>query len=179
MKFLISFALLAASLLGQPQGPITTRSDGPAGDWHSKRYYAPTSTTFYICYARPVRSTVAQTGISNAASAVFTVSGGHGLSLYSVPVMTITGGTGLWVGVNGVYQATIIDSTTFSIPVDSTLFSTITGTVVVTTTAPRENQPIWSVKKIQSDSSGNPLAELWAVGGASNVCSSPATLSYQ
>lgn len=178
MKFLISI-LLATSLYAQTVGTAITASDGPPTDWHSKRYSAPSTDVLIICYARPRLSTITQTSISTAATAVVTVSGGHGLSLDSAPNVTITGGTGLWAGINGFYKATVTGTTTFTIPVDSSLFSTVSGTIVITTRAPRENQAIWSVKKLKFDSTGNPKTELWADGGSSNTCVAPETLSFQ
>jgi hypothetical protein len=178
MKILITF-LMAVSLYAQAVGTAVTTSDGPPTDWHSKRYFAPSSTVTIICYARPRLSTITYNSISNAAAAVITVSGGHGLSTDSAPEVTISGGTGAWVGINGVHKTTVINSTTFSVPVDSTLFSTVTGTVVITTRAPRENQAIWSVKKIVLDSSGGPKAEFWASNGSNNACVSPEALAFQ
>lgn len=170
---------MAVSLYAQTLGAPITTSDGPPADWHSKRYSAPSPTVTIICYARPRLSTITHNSISNAAAAVITVSGGHGLSTDSAPEVTISGGTGVWVAINGVFKATVINSTTFSVPVDTSSLSTVTGTVVITTRAPRENQAIWSVKKIVLDSSGGPKAELWASNGSSNTCVSPEALAFQ
>jgi hypothetical protein len=44
--------------------------------------------------------------------------------------VSIVGGTGAWAAVNGAFIVTVISATTFSIPVNSTAFGALAGTVV-------------------------------------------------
>jgi hypothetical protein len=66
------------------------------------------------------------TGISNAAAAVFTKAT-HGL--VNGNTIAVRGGTGLWSGINGNFAVTVLSTSTFSIPVNSTSFGTLTGEV--------------------------------------------------
>lgn len=52
--------------------------------------------------------------------------------------ITITGGTGAWAAINGTWPVIVISATTFSIPVNSTAFGALAGTIVATssTTSP-------------------------------------------
>lgn len=64
--------------------------------------------------------------ISNAAAAVFTKAG-HGLT--TGRTIEISGGTSAWVPINGTRVVTVIDANNFSVPVDSTAFGAVSGTV--------------------------------------------------
>jgi hypothetical protein len=57
--------------------------------------------------------------------------------------------------------------------VNSTSFSTVTGTLVYTTFAPRTNQPVWSVLLYSYDGSGDLIFSAWLGGNATfnNLCS--------
>ena len=72
----------------------------------------------------------AGTSISAAtnASPVVLTSTGHGLNTGAS--VTISGATGSWTPINGTSTITKIDANSFSIPVDSTAFGALTGTVV-------------------------------------------------
>lgn len=133
-----------------------------------------------FCQARSLQPSKARMSIASATTAnpvVFTVSGGHGFDTSSLPLVTLSGGTGNWTAVNGTFTATIINTTTFSIPVNSTSFGSLAGTVVLETNAPLLTQSVWSVKKFTYDGSNNLI---WSgfVGGSSaerNTCSAAPT----
>jgi hypothetical protein len=72
------------------------------------------------------------TAASNADPAVLT-SAAHGLA--TGDRIAVTGATGLWAPLNGTWPITRVDEDTFSVPVDSTGFDDLTGTVVATTTS--------------------------------------------
>lgn len=108
----------------------------------------------YICYAKSVVTTgqraatyVAISGVSKAAAAVVT-SAAHGFPAGSRPQVTISGATGTgWTGINGTWTATVTGVDTFTIPVNSTGFDVLAGTVLFKTTAPRTVMYEWKVKK--------------------------------
>lgn len=172
-------ALLLAPIAGAQSGLPTLHSDGPPFD-RNTRYMYESGTDLYICQSKAYApSTVlTQTAISNAAAAVFTVTN-HGLHLSSNPNVTVTGGTGGWAAINGTHRATVIDANTFSVPVNSSTLGAVTGTVVVTTNAPRTSQAIWTVLKVVSNASNKAIASMWAAGGDTLVCDNRTSLSYQ
>lgn len=69
---------------------------------------------------------------TNANPVVFTTTTHY---LTSGQQVKITGGTGAWAAVNGTFAVTVISPTTFSIPVNSTAFGALAGSVVVTVPA--------------------------------------------
>jgi hypothetical protein len=115
--------------------------------------YSGTDLT-YICYARSVATTgyrastfVSISGVSKATAAVVT-SAAHGFPAGSRPSVTISGATGTgWTAINAAFTATVTGVDTFTIPVNSTGFGTLGGTVVFKTTAPRTVMPEWKIKK--------------------------------
>lgn len=124
------------------------------------------------CYARSIvttglraANTVAISGVSKAAAAVVT-STAHGFAASSRPSVKISGATGTgWTGINGAWTATITGVDTFTIPIDSSGFGTLAGTVVFTTTAPRAGVPEWKVMELVYDGSNNLIWTGW-LGGA-------------
>ena len=127
----------------------------------------------YVCYSPSVLTTgtrpsisVAISAATNASPVVFT-STGHGFNINSRPQVTISGATGSWTPVNGIFTATIIDANTFSIPMNSTGFSTLTGTLVFTTTAPRLTVQEWTVLLYAYDGSGNLISKTSLAGSNS------------
>lgn len=83
--------------------------------------------------AAPTLVAVASVSISSATNAnpvVFTTATNHYLT--SGQRITISGATGSWVPVNGSFVVTVISATTFSIPVDSSGFGALTGTLIIT-----------------------------------------------
>jgi len=174
MKTLILFIAMAPAFAQNCQ--IGSPSTKPATGCQGVYGYSGTNLV-YICQARsvqPTASTMTVASASNANPVVFTISGGHGFDLSSLPIVTISGGTGNWTAVNGTRTATIINSTTFSVPVNSTSLGALAGTVIVSTYAPLTTQSVWSVMKLVYDGSNSMI---WSgfVGGSPaerNTCSS-------
>lgn len=73
---------------------------------------------------------VGLTSATNANPVVFTTTVPH--HFVTGTVITISGGTGAWAGVNGVFTVTVTGASTFSIPVDSTGFGAVAGTIKFT-----------------------------------------------
>lgn len=73
---------------------------------------------------------VGLTSATNANPVVFTTTVPH--HFRSGMSITISGGTGAWVAVNGVFTVTVTGASTFSIPVDSTAFGAVAGTIKFT-----------------------------------------------
>lgn len=154
-------------------------------------------TTTYICYARSnqantVISAVAVSSVSNANPGVVTATA-HGFDTRSTPTVRITGATGGWTGLNGVWTATITGANTFTVPVDTSGFGAFAGQVIaIATLAPRLNLNVWAIRKIEDDGAGNlwigwagrtagaAATNLTAAGyGFDKACSSRTTYSYQ
>lgn len=177
-------AFLFTGPVGRAQdGPNVTLTDSPPPrGWEQVINYTGNNATS-ICYSPSTLTTglraatrVSISAATNASPVVFT-STGHGFALSARPQVTVSGATGGWTGVNGTRTATVIDANTFSIPVDSTGFGALTGTVVFTTTAPRSAQPEWAVKIITYDGSNNAIWIGWLNGTAAvnQKCSEAAT----
>ena len=161
------FVAFCACIFAQ-EGSQTNETAGPPLRSYQKIYGYSGSNLVYICMAPSVvsdrsRTSVSITAASNAGSVSFT-STGHGFDTNSRPKVTISGGTGNWAAVNGTFTATVTSANAFTIPVDSTAFGALTGTLVFTTTAPRTGQPEWSVKLYRYDGSSNLVWEGWLSG---------------
>lgn len=175
MKTILAALLFAASLFGQG-GQLVTVGDaeGPAYSYHFG--YSGTSL-LYVCKALSFVSTGTRTAtfvsisaVSKAAAAVVT-STGHGFQVPgtagggSRPKVAISGATGTgWPAINSTWTATVIDANTFSIPIDSSGFGTLAGTVVFNTTAPRLTVAEWSVKKLIYDATPLLIDTYWLNG---------------
>jgi len=72
-------------------------------------------------------------GISNAAAAVFTQNG-HGLSTGNV--IAVRGGLVGWAGINGNHSITVTSANTFTVPINSTGFGTLTGSITYSDYSP-------------------------------------------
>lgn len=179
MRFIL---LLLAACAVQAQNDVIISQKSPSAGYQFIMGYSGTNL-LYICRAASIQPTSPSISIASATQAnpaVFTISGGHGFDASALPIVTVSGGTGNWTAVNGSFTATIISSTEFSIPVNSTTFGAVSGTLVFTTRAPRTTSPIWSVQKFVYDGSNNAIWSGW-VGGVSsfvNTCSS-APAQYQ
>lgn len=141
------------------------QSDGPPSGASIQTVYVYSgSNVIGICWSkslpdnsRPRTATVAISAVSKANPAVVT-STGHGLALLTLPQVTISGATGTgWTALNATWTATVIDADTFSIPIDSSGFGTLAGTVVFRTSAPRQTIAEWAV---QSLSYGGPSSSI-------------------
>ena len=117
--------------------------------------------------AAPGEFTVADHGWYRASSVFDT--GGY------TPKVTIAGGTGNWAAVNGSWSVLPTSTTTFRIQkTDGTQLSTsgfgaVTGTITVTSKAPRLNDYHWWIRKFVRDGSGNMLSVLYGIGAVYGV----------
>jgi len=190
MKMKMLIALFLASLTyAQTQPPIAVEQIA---------FYSGTNLQ-YLCVARSNQAlvrTVTVSAASNASPVSFTATA-HGFNYVSTgsikPVVKITGATGMWAPINGVWTATPTSANAFTIAIDSTGFGALTGTLVVTTLAPSINALVWSIQQNYYDGSGNWLGAAWAAnpGGAAATqlvagssaynlaCASRASYSYQ
>lgn len=83
--------------------------------------------------AKALQATVAVTTISKVAAAEVQTTVAHGLAVGTTLTVTISGATGTgWSAVNAMFTPTVLTPTTFTIPVASTLFGTLGGTIIVT-----------------------------------------------
>ena len=167
MKTLL-LMLAAITAYGQTEVRISQKS--PDTGYQMILGYSGTNV-IYICKAASIQKTSPSIAIASATNAnpvVFTVSGGHGFdsatSPAAKPSITVSGGTGQWVVANATWTATILSSTTFSVPLNSTAIGAMTGTIVFTTRAPRTTDPVWSVQAFTYDGSNNLTGGAWAIG---------------
>ena len=179
MRFIL---LLLAAMALQAQTEMRLSQRNPDVGYQMILTYSGTSL-LYLCKAASIQPTspaISIASATNASPVVFTVSGGHGFNASSLPLVTISGGTGNWTAVNASLTATILSSTTFSVAVDSTSFGAVSGTLVFTTRAPRTTSSIWSVQKFVYDGSANMIWSGWVGGTPSytTTCSS-APSQYQ
>ena len=168
MTKIILLLSLAVSAFAQNGQPVRIQDD-PSTDAVQTVAILSGSNTVALCYAlssdyNRFARTVAISAVSKANPAVVT-SVGHGFPTSARPSVTISGATGTgWTGINGTFVATVIDADTFSIPVDSTGFGTLGGTVVFGTSAPRTVVSEWAIKKFAYDGSGNFIWSGWING---------------
>lgn len=166
MKKLVITALFALAALAQTnvivaEGPPTQSVFG----------YSGTLLT-YVCESPSVLTAgqrfttfVAISGVSKAAAAAVVTSTAHGFPISGRPKVTISGATGTgWTAINAEWTATIIDANTFSIPIDSSGFGTLAGTVVFRTSAPRLAVAEWRVQKLVYDGSSLLIWKGWLNG---------------
>ena len=66
---------------------------------------------------------------TNANPVVLTVTGGHQFPTSSTFNLTFVGATGNWTPLNGVQTITVLSATTFSVPINSTSFGSLTGSL--------------------------------------------------
>lgn len=186
----ITLLVLTAVLYAQ-DGPPINQVDGAPGGVALQTVYVVNGSnqTIGICWSpstdtsgRRSRTQVAISAISKASTAVVT-STAHGIHASARPSVTISGATGTgWItGINGTFVATVIDADTFSVPVDSSGFDTLGGTVVFTTSGPRTSVAEWSVWKIAYDGSGNAIWKGWLGGKRTyeNACSDASSTTVQ
>lgn len=203
IKLLAAFLIACAAFAQQA---VRISPAPPDTSYSIINYYSSTNLT-YICKApgniNPVLSSqvITTTAASNANPVSFTATA-HGLGDYATygaagamptPVVIISGATGNWTPINGVWLATVTSADAFTIPVNSTTFGALTGTLVVSTTSPRWNKAVWSIQKYVYDASNNLAGIYGAVnpGGAGSTtpvgastafaftCSTRTSLAYQ
>lgn len=175
----LALALLCFAQAEGPSGAQMVRSDGPPYDFWTKLPYTSGGTT-YICYARAFnkKTSMSVSTVTPGSPTVVTLASAHAFETFTNPTVTLSGATGASAVLNGTYVATIVDSTTVSLALDSSALSSVTGTITMSTNAPRLNQPVWAIQKAVTTSSGD-LALLWSLSGFNAVCADRATLSYQ
>ena len=161
---LLAAAALALPLFAQQSISIITEPTQMVLNY-TATLLTSTCTARSIVTTGPRASTkVAITTVSKASAAVVT-STAHGFAASSRPSVTVSGATGTgWTAINASWTATVTGADTFTIPIDSTTFGTLAGTVVFTTTAPRAGVPEWQVKKYAYDGSSNLIWTGWLGG---------------
>ncbi len=196
MKTVIT--LLLASLAWAQDQSVNISQAPPQLGYERILVYSGSNLT-YMCLARSDQRnarTVTVSAASNANPVSFTATA-HGFDYQAgataTPVVKITGATLTWAPINGVWIATPTSANAFTIPVDSTTFGALTGTLVVSTLAPKTTDPVWAIQKLVYDGSNNLIWVGWGtkVPGAGNAplvagssssnlaCASRSTYSYQ
>jgi hypothetical protein len=170
----LTLLLFAIPIWCQNGQPVRVQ-DTPPTDAVEKVYVITGTVTTAICSAMSSEGSrlgrpVAISAVSKANPAVIT-STGHGFTLPPTtgtgqrPQVIISGATGTgWTAINATWTATIIDANTFSIPIDSTGFGTLAGTVIFVTPAPRQTIAEWAVQKFGYDGANNAIWSGW-IGG--------------
>lgn len=201
IRALIALIVACAGLWGQDGQPVSLSQGPPYISYSAINYYS-SNLLIYRCVARSQQSqtppgTVTVSAISNASPASFSATG-HGFGDFAshgatmTPTIKVSGLTGNWSPLNGVWKATVTSANAFTVAVDSSGFGAVTGTVVVTTLAPRWNQPIWAIQGFVY-SSTDLVFSGWAsvpggagatslTGGSTGMnktCSSRTSYSYQ
>ncbi len=146
---------LLFSCIAYPQQSVNQADGPPSGPGVQTVFLYSGSSVSAICWAQSSAkdsnsnrhtTKVAVSAVSKANPAVVT-SAGHGFTLLTLPQITVSGATGTgWTAINTTFTATVIDANTFSIPIDSSGFGTLAGTVVFSTTAPRQTVAEWAVQ---------------------------------
>lgn len=170
---LLPILFLLPFLLWGQEGSTVNQTPGPPNVPYQILLFYSGSNLEYICLGRSENSTTSA-AISSATAAnpgVFT-STGHGFfttSAIATPVISISGATGSWVPANGTWIMLPIDANTFNIrnrttgvALDTTGFGALTGTVTLSSRAPRTNQYQWSISKLTYDGSSNLTGKFWA-----------------
>lgn len=199
MKKTIIALLVAVSLHAQNLGSPVNPNAGPPPIAFQKLFYYSGSNIQYVCQTLSDRineQPITVTAASNANPVSFTATA-HGFDYQSgattLPAVKISGGTGNWTAINGVWVATPTSANAFTIAVNSTTFGALTGTLVVTTRAPLTTANYWAVQKYVYDGSNNLIGSFWSAtpGGLSStalvaggvalnsICANRAMLAYQ
>jgi len=143
--------------------PVLPSIGPPDTAWTGINDYGGGSTILYSGLAKSIQQpfTLTVTSVSKASSAVVTVTA-HGLDTDNI--VTVTGGTGEWTGVNGAQIITKVDANSFTIPVATTGYSgSFAGSI--STLAPRTSAACWSIQKYYYSGS-NLVRSAWANGNA-------------
>ncbi len=181
-RILVLAMTMAVSAFGQmsANGSPVIVSDAPPRDFYTRVFYV-SSGDIYTCVTSSIQTvqyTMTLTSTVGGATTSLVFSAGHGIHPDASPKFTITGGTGTWVAANATWKATYVNSTTFTIALDSSGLGAVAGTLVVKSSAPRLTQPVWAVSRYHP-SGADPSSTLWSSDGWNSVCSNYATLSYQ
>lgn len=190
MKFFLTLVMLASAALAQDA-------------IQSIYFYTAGGYLEYVCEARSSTqgpasvNSVTVSSVSNASPAVVTATA-HGFDYQSLatvtPIVKITGASGGWAGLNGVWIATPTGANTFTVPVDTSGFGTFSGqSITVTTYAARTTSAVWRVRKYVYNASNQLIFSGYGAASAgagssaliasantfTNICANRATLAYQ
>ena len=178
MRFIL---LLVAAMTAFAQTEVRDSERNTDVGYQYILIYTGNNLTTY-CKALSLQPTSQPISISAASNAnpVSLTSTAHGFNSSALPLVTISGGTGNWTAINGTFTATITGANTFTIPVNSTAFGALAGTITFTTRAPRTNQSVWSVMQLAYDGSNNLTWKGWYAGspGVFTTCAAAPT-QYQ
>lgn len=198
------FAMAALCVCAFAQGdkdPAVAISGGPPmRSWTTVYVYTVIGGADYIqyqCYASTNQPSLTNVGaapytvtqiVDSGTTATVTTSGDHGLSVDNrVVIAGVTGDTDL----NGTYViATVPSSTTFTVTSANVTDATYNNSGIrVISSAPRTNQPIWSVKKFYYGGTGGTslIGSRWAVTSTGSIsstgsvhsCDGRGALAYQ
>lgn len=192
----LALALPGACLFAQNQDPAVSISGGPpTRGWSTLYKYTTISSADYIeyiCYA-PVSQPIARTDVTqivdSGSVSTVTTAVAHGLSVGNQ--VTLAGAAGGAAALNtALIVATVGSTTTFTVATSGIADATYsTSGMTYTTTAPRTNANIWSIKRFTYGGTGGTslVATQWAVKsggttsgtGSENACDSRTTLAYQ
>lgn len=203
MRKLFAIAALCLSLpvIAQENDMAVSISGGPpARAWSTIYVYTVIGGAdyiSYICYARTSQPNLINTGalpytvtqiVDSGSTSTVTTSENHGLSVNNrVVVSGVSGDTDL----NGIYSiATVPSATTFTITTANVTDATYNNAAIkISSTAPRTNRNIWSIKRFYYGGTGGTslVGTKWAVAanktisstGSENSCDDRVTLSYQ
>ena len=104
------------------------------GNIHTVRidtYPLVSSQPLYTMGTDPRATQISVSSVTNASVAVITLSAPHGITVGLTNAVVISGAAGLWQPINGNWVATAISATTLSIPLNTTSFGALTGTVTL------------------------------------------------
>lgn len=196
MKLLLLLTISAVAVFAQPDSPVVTLSGAdPAVGYQNIYTFLGTNIT-YRCRAasrQDVQTLPTVSAWTNANPTVLTITG-HAFDYQSaattLPVITITGGTGGSTIINGTFVFTPTGANTGSIAVDATAGGALAGTFVVTTRAPRTTGKYWSIIRYIEDANGSTIWSGWATDptkvptpggspGYSFACASRTSYGYE
>lgn len=178
---LVTVALFTSALVFGQSGAPVNQTDGPPPVATQKLLFYSGANLERICTAFSIQPASEETSISISAASnanpVSFTSTAHGMSTDTRPQVIVSGGTGSWAAVNGTFTATPTGANTWTIPVDSTAFGAVTGTLVFTTRAPRTGRNVWAVQFFVYDVSNNQVSATWKGGSTSmsTTCTAPTT----
>jgi len=170
--------LIPVGVMGQNDSPVTTISQGMAAVGYQNILVYSSGNLVYRCVAKSIQDTSTLPTVSAAtlANPVVFTSTAHGFDYQSgattTPTVFISGGTGNWTAVNGMWIATPTSANAFSIPVDSSGFTAFGAqALTVTTRAPLITASVWAIQKFVYDATPNMIWSGWAVNSTGTTSS--------
>lgn len=161
-------------------GPTISVTFGPPNSAYTQLLdYQSGVSPIYQGLAKSRRMTpklLVVTSVTAAAAAVVTIAS-HGLT--SGNSVIISGATGDWAGLNGTQVITVINSNSFSVPVNSSAYaSSFNG--IMQTYAPQTSQPIWAIQKfVYSGTSLVSILNCQGQSGEAFIWDNRTSLQYQ